>query len=481
MLDDAFGHAKLGETRTELQRLRCEIAAWHKHRIAKDSQQQYATPLKVLNELFTKALADIESAAGGDTADAAASWADSRRLDRALVWVRRLWNFFGSRFDQRDGDTPAAALLKAADEMVWSCYIEPFRLTGRPRNAAPVPYIEDRFSPQATPRDDPPPDLKSDVDAAFLANYLKALPVALIGLPPSCLEHPWWMIYLAHEVGHHVQYDLPGSLNWELVGSFADRLFATAADPVNPSVAERWKGWGREIFADAYSVLTVGPAALWAIVQFEFGSDNTMSLRRSAYPPPIVRFSLMAALLQELGVDAASGLRGVDPAAFVHGDPIAVGTRDLRAEALADFGLVPRVVNMLTTAVILDGHTLPELAGWDADAFTAAAGSRVFDWSAALSAASKPYPEKDVRAARYVTAGAVLAWANACEDAARAANPTEQAQQREVRRRHLKTQTLTTVATCREEGTRAGEALQKQRPIDLGEQLAALVMNAPGL
>jgi len=135
MLDDAFGHAKLGETRTELQRLRCEIAAWHTHRIAKDTQQQYATPLKVLNELFTKALADIESAAGGDTADAAASWADSRRLDRALVWVRRLWNFFGSRFDQRDGDTPAAALLKAADEMVWSCYIEPFRLTGRSMTA----------------------------------------------------------------------------------------------------------------------------------------------------------------------------------------------------------------------------------------------------------------------------------------------------------------------------------------------------------
>ena len=60
------------------------------------------------------------------------------------------------------------------------------------------------------------------------------------------------------------------------------------------------------------------------------------------------------------------------------------------------------------------------------------------------------------------------------------ATAKEQAQLRDERRRHLKTQTLTTVAACREEGTRAAAAVQEQHPLDLGEQLAALVMNAPG-
>ena len=80
-----------------------------------------------------------------------------------------------------------------------------------------LPYIEPEYSPMAIPRDDPPPDLAPEADSV-LAAFLGKLPVPLISLPPLCVTDPWWLILVAHEVGHHLQFDLCGG--WTLVGTF---------------------------------------------------------------------------------------------------------------------------------------------------------------------------------------------------------------------------------------------------------------------
>jgi hypothetical protein len=447
MFNAAFTDARIGETKTELERLRTEIRAWHNRRLALDKQKQYATQLRLILEVLGKALENVETAAASiGAADAAPAWKECRRLDRALVWVRRLWTFFRSRFDQRD-EASMGPVLAAADEIVWSCYAEPFRNARLTPGAAPLPYIENRFSPQATPRVDPPPDLKSDVDAAFLTSYLAELPVAVIGLPPACLEHPWELVYLAHETAHHVQYDLVNTPRWGLVTTFGDGLAAAVSNAPGRDAAAgaRWKAWGREVFADVCSVLTVGPAALWGILALEFADESELIRRKPAYPAPVVRLALMAGVLEKLGVKAEPGLRGVDPASYRTGGSVQEGPRDLRAEVAQDLALVGAAVEWMASTTILDTNRLDELCGWAPDAFADRDGARVKDWSLALLM-------------------------NVCE--------TEATAGREARRLALKTTTLTLISACREEGTRAARAPAAD-PRSLGEQLAALVLNAP--
>ena len=134
-----------------------------------------------------------------------------RTCDLRLLWLRRVWDFFREKFDQRDGDL--ADTLRAADEIVWSCYRQVFdrakqiapQLTAGP---APLPFIEPRYSPSTFPADLVPAGLQSEIDKPFLREHLNRLPVPVVRLQPACVSGPWWLVYAAHEVGHNVHYDL---------------------------------------------------------------------------------------------------------------------------------------------------------------------------------------------------------------------------------------------------------------------------------
>ncbi len=471
-----FGQARAGQTRTEIERLRDEIRRWRDDRTASDTHKQYVTTLQLLQGLFRTALDEIDIAARRlDALDESALWSEARRLDRALVWIRRVWEYFRRRFDQRDHPR-MKELLAAADEVVWSCYVEPFRASGRTHPAAPLPYIEDRFSPQTIPREDPPPDLQSDVDAAFLTRYLSELPVAVIGLPPTCLEHPWWLVYLAHEVGHQVQYDLISDPKWGLVGSFG-RLVAETAGGSETPAGKRWTGWGRELFADLYSVLMVGPAAIWGILELEYADTAGLLRSKSSYPAPVIRLSVMAQMLAKLGVDSQPCLRGLDLNGFATGDPIPELRRDLRAEVAADLQIVPALVARLEHEPLVDDKTLPQLCAWSTRAFEE--DGIAYEWSEKLVGKDPPYPEKDVTAARLSTAGAVLAWSRICEEAVTAGTTGEAiAAGRDAARTHLKEMALATIPRCREEGTRAAESSSTADVKEHGQALASLVLNA---
>ena len=477
MLPDAFNRARAGQTRTEIARVREEIRLWLDHRTKADKHQQYVTTLQLLENLFRAALDEIDLAARKlDAMNEPALWSEARRLDRALVWVRRVWEYFRRRFDQRD-QLLMKPLLAAADEVVWSCYVEPFRALGRKHQAAPLPYIEDRFSPQTTPRVDPPPDLQSDVDAAFLTRYLSELPIAVIGLPPTSLEHPWWLVYLAHETGHQVQYDLVSDPKWGLVGAFGTLLAETAEQAGDAAARQRWENWGRELFADLFSVLMVGPAAIWSILELEYADTAGMLRSKSSYPPPVIRLSVMARMLKKLDVASDLYLLGIDPEALTTGDPVRELTRDLRADAARDLKIVPAVVERLVTEPLVDGKTLPELCAWSAAIF--APGGDVSGWGEKLARKNPPYPESNVTAARLSTAGAVLAWTKICRDTAGAPGTVEEiAARRDAARKDLKAMMLATVPKCREEGTREVQAPPTGDAVQCGKELASLVLEA---
>jgi hypothetical protein len=172
---------RIEQTHREFERLSRDIEVWLNERVRADKHQQYHTQLKVLHGVLKASLQRLrcEFASLARGATTAAVFARCRWFEKQLVWIQRLWGYFRTKFDQRDDDV-MGRVLGAADEIVWSCYAEVYRATDLDQPPAPLPYIEPLFSPQAVPRADPPPDLRTDVDADFLFACLKQLPIPLV-------------------------------------------------------------------------------------------------------------------------------------------------------------------------------------------------------------------------------------------------------------------------------------------------------------
>jgi hypothetical protein len=454
---------RVEQSRLEICRIRREISEWLDRRRKADTLRQFETQLNAIEAVLMKALAGI-TAELGLAGTSLSAFEACQRVDRGGVWVRRVWSFFRSRFDQRD-DRTLGPVLAAADELVWSCYVEPFRSAGRSHAAVPIAYVEDRYSPSAIPRVDPPPDLKSDVDAAFLTSFMRTLPIPVVAVPPVCVEEPWWLVFIAHEAGHHVEYDLAAPGLVDAFEKWIDDVLSAHAS-IDGDTRSRWKRWAKEVFADAWSVLATGPAALWALIELEAGSEAKMLRVHPAYPSPLVRCGLLAKFLQALGVDATAALRGLDPSAAQDGVPLIDDKGvDLRARLTQDLEGCGPLAEALMNREIVSGLTLPALASWDASVF--APWGAVSEWSQMLTAADDPPPEPTLEAARRITSAAVWAWADTGKLA-----PNARAARRELLRKRM----LATVAASREEGTRAAPPRKDFDTDDAGLQLASLVL-----
>ena len=457
--------ARVADTRREITRLRTELRHWLGMRRGRDTLQQFATQLNVLESVLLRGLEGIESSLPAtESAPTAQDFEACRRIDRATVWMRRVWTFFRSRFDQRD-DPRFAPLLAAADEVVWSCYAAPFRARDMPVPSAPLAYVEDRFSPFAIPRVNRPPDLRLDIDAAFLADFLSALPIPVLGLPPATVEQPWGLVFVGHEAGHHVQFDLVAGAG--LDATFAAQLAATVERDHGAAAAKRWAPWHREIFADAWSIVTMGPAALLAFIELEEGIDTRLLQRHPDYPPPVVRMALMHTLASELDLSADEALGGLRPVTFTAGAPVIADGVDLRAALAGDLAVVPTVAAMLASEAIAYGETLSTLAGWPLDFSSLRTPA---EWRTDFAGANAPAPVELLEAARLATSGAVWAWADL---QALALGTREQA------RVGLRDRTTTCIAACREQSVRAGSKPPTFAAADSAERLRNLVLGAP--
>ncbi|RKG87930.1 hypothetical protein [Corallococcus terminator] len=356
----------LGRLRRELGSLRAEFAAWLALRKKHDVAEQHASH-------FTAIEACIDGAARGltkhlDTLDLdlpRGEFAEQcRRHDLRILWLRRLWRFFRERIDQRD-DARLAPLLRAADEVVWSAWRSVFEraptlglsVTSGP---APLPFIDLEHSPAATPRSWVSRELCRD-GGPLLAEHLERLPIALIHLPVKSVASPWWLVFIGHEVGHHVQHHLG------LVEGFQEHLkqavLRSATDLKLDDAtlaAERWGRWSQEVFADVYSVVSFGTAAVRAMVEFEQHPDGRMGEPRQNYPSAAVRLHLMARTAERLGLSGAqASLNGVDPRALVVG--VEAAEEDLR--------LVDTVVEASLADLPGTDVTLTELLGFNARHF----------------------------------------------------------------------------------------------------------------
>ncbi|HZD38301.1 MAG TPA: hypothetical protein VE664_06645 [Actinomycetes bacterium] len=485
MADELAKRVRASETLTALNRLERDVGAWIEHRRDRDHLRQYATPLATLERTLLGAVGSLQREAGalplrmplGDL------YAKAANLDRRAALVRKVWAWFQVKFDQRDqSDQLLISVLAAADEVVWSCWKEAFdsaTLSGglaAPRGPAPLPYIDPEGGAEAFVRDEPPSGLAANEADQALGRFLVRLPVPVVRLPVGCLDSPWSLALLAHEVGHHLQYDLlPGGALVAEVGN----LVAGAVSG-GPTEEARWRGWSRELFADACALLALGPAAISVTLRVELGDEATLlNPARGRYPAPAVRLALLAELARTLHLDPLPALgsfgdpaalaapretansdagRALDGPAAPAADPLDARRRRVRA----DLEQVPKVAAALLEAPFGGLGPLPRLFRFK-PADHGPAG-RYAVWADAI-ARGRAHPEPTLRAAREAVAGAVLAWqrlAAIADDHIRASALARLAEDLPA-----------LLAASRQAGTRTGDG--EHAPQDLGGELAALL------
>jgi hypothetical protein len=397
--------ARRAQVVAELARLRDELTSWFNRWNAPERRAfmvKHRRQLQRLQLTLMDALSELETPLKNLSIQTptAEVYRRCHDFELRLIWLRRIWNYYRGKFEQRL-EPGQEALLQAADEVVWACYAPAYRqLKGSTvlPPPPPLPYIEPQFTPRAIPRDEPPPELKSDVDDEFRQAIMGLLPVAMISLPPACVTAPWWLAHVAHETGHHLQHE------FELVTPFQDVLQSAAqanlpAD-ADEGAAQKWRLWNEEIFADFISILCLGQGAPRSLAEAEITSDS-LGESYGQYPATVVRLELMRQGLRHLKISDADAL------GEAMGEQFDVASKNLPSAAGTAFKLAGPIAEAILTSMLINNETMVTLAPFNADAFEETAKQR--GWAQRLrdGEAIADKPVRDVRG--LVTAG-VAAW-----------------------------------------------------------------------
>jgi hypothetical protein len=397
---DTMGNARarIAESLDESRELDAEIAAWHARWDESYAISRYRTQLNLIAAVTRNLIGEFIGAIGqinpaGDTGEV---YAKCREADERLHYVRKLWRYYADKFDQRAGseDDVGTRTLLAADEVIWSCWKTALKNMGVPPEfyaPAPLSYLSPQFAASTTHRTGYPADLGREFYRVF-DDHVGQLPVPVIALPPGCQRRPWGLVAAAHEVGHHVQWAVPG---------VEERTRAAVTAAVRGSLATRWEGWHEELFADTCAVLLTGPAVIWAISEVETRPATAAgTFQHPCYPPPPVRLAMVRAVAERAGLfDPIFAEAAADEV------PAPVPGEDKDTAEL--LGFVPAVAGALLGVTSDSGAELRGLATATARAY----GDGVIrDWAEALLEPYAPAPKRNLGAARFCVAGSVAAW-----------------------------------------------------------------------
>jgi hypothetical protein len=224
---------------------------------------------------------------------------DARNIESLVLGLRRIWEFFRGKLVQRR-DPLMRQFLQVADELAWACY-KPIldRCTDRQHHQPPLVFLNGGLSPYALSRDQA--FLAEDVPGEALTGrtydpILQHLPISVIGVPWYQVAHLPDLPVVAHETGHAVEqdfklHDLVLDNLKQVLGEYSPRLL-------------HWQAWSKEVFADLWGCLTLGPAYGSSLVDFLAGEgsliENEIATVEGKYPTAYLRILLCVKALNLL-------------------------------------------------------------------------------------------------------------------------------------------------------------------------------------
>lgn len=264
------------------------LAAWLACRRAEPAFLRFVRHLDDLETVLTRMVDRLRVELAELPGDVGAAYERCRRVDRGLVTLRRLFDWYAVRYDQRADDRHRNVLL-AADELARSCWSAGFAALRQTPPMGPLCFVDNRVDAKARGRCNVSGFVETADDP--VAAILDRLPIPLIALPEPAAREGWWLVLIAHEAGHHVLLDL----------GLLPAVKAAVRDAVPAELAVDWTRWHIEVFADLYSALMVGAAAGWAVDELQFGPRAHLLQDRGGHPAPVVRAALVGETIRALG------------------------------------------------------------------------------------------------------------------------------------------------------------------------------------
>lgn len=236
--------------------------------------------------------------------------ADARNIESLVLGLRRIWEFFRSKLVQRHA--PAMRrFLRVADELAWACYKPMLDLCSAEHREPPLVFLNGGLSPYTLSRDQA--FLAEDVPGQALTGrtydpILEHLPIPVIGVPWYQVAHLPDLPVVAHEVGHAVEQDF--RLH-DLVLSNLKR-----SPGAGSARMDHWTAWSKEIFADLWGCLTLGPAYVSSLIDFLAGDQlavqNEIATAQASYPTATLRILLCVEALNQMDFTADSATLGAE-------------------------------------------------------------------------------------------------------------------------------------------------------------------------
>ena len=202
---------------------------------------------------------------------------------------------------------------------------------------------------------------------------LLGMGIPLIFVPDDFDEDLYRWPSIAHEVGHVLLRGVPGLLDeMGQAAGWTDRpdLLRVERGQIVGSPVQAWSAWREEIFADAFTVLMLGPAALLGFEAVFARPENPAEVlqarayrgRYAPHPPAHLRLHLSAFLLEELGFiqEGRAAVRSWWNA--LHGFPEVADAEDENAPSLVLPLADGRVVGMSVEGALARGTEHPTLA-----------------------------------------------------------------------------------------------------------------------
>ena len=219
------------------------------------------------------------------------------------------------------------------------------------------------------------------------------------------------LIFLVHETGHHLQYDLSAGLTKR----YREHLgaLATTAGGTTEQV-KQWKSWSNEVFADVFALMAAGGEVARGLDELQLSGPVGTVTSQYGYPPPIVRAALGSAVLQFAAEPARPLAQDSGRLQALHALALPAKEEALRTRAEDHLRLLPKLVPGLVDGALTPPEcdepmpNLRTIGGWDSTYFERDGDVQI--WCERLLGTGQAIAARARPAARLCAAGAVAAW-----------------------------------------------------------------------